>query len=853
MSDVTLSINGETASAPAGSTILVAARAAGVYIPTLCSHPDLPPARGREPAAAVFQGDRRIENAGPQGNGSDSPASAVDDDSGLECGLCVVQVEGLSEPVRACITEIESGMSVLTESETLGAARREKLRPVLARHRHACLTCAQQEGCSLSQCSSNVPENERCCPLFGNCELQNLANYVGISDSTPKWIPTDLPVVKDDPLFERDYNLCIGCTRCVRACRDLKGVEALGFVYDEEGLVQVGCLAPSLAESACRFCTACVEVCPTGALVDVALRAGRKREDLVPCVEACPARIDVPGYLRLVAEGRGLEAAAVVREKVPFPGILGRVCFRPCEEVCRRGELDDPLAICALKRYAADREADSPPVPIETPPDTGRTVAIVGAGPAGLTATFYLRKLGHSVRLFEAADEAGGMMRYGVPAFRLPREVLEREIGEILSLGVDFRPGWRLGVDFSLDNLRDDGCDAAFLALGAGLSQRIALQGADHSEVLWGVEFLAEIAGGRVPALKDRVIVIGGGNVAADVALSALRCGAGTVAMVCLESREEMPAGESEVEEVLEEGITLITRWGPHRVIIGGERVTGVELRRCTRVFDEQGCFNPEFCDSFETLEGDQLIMAVGQRRDLSFLEREGSIRTAGGLIVVDRETQETGREAVYAGGDLSSTAGSIIDAVASGRRAAAAIDRALGGGGSIDEALFERDTSGQFIGRVEGFASLGRAPVPRLDGSAAELGFRETCTGYTGEQARGEAARCLQCDLRLQMEAVPAPPVHWLPLTSEGLERVPRAEGVFRLLDEAGAVLAIKGTADLHGALRDELAGDTGAARFDFEEDKMYSKRESELIQQHLREHGEMPGAGASDLDDLF
>jgi len=210
-----------------------------------------------------------------------------------------------------------------------------------------------------------------------------VANYVGISPTTPKWAPTDLPILENQPLFIRDYNLCIGCTRCIRACRDLRGVEALGFVYDEKGQVQVGTLGPTLEDSGCKFCTACVEVCPTGALMDKSVRPGKKEEDIVPCKEACPAHIDVPGYLRLIAQGKRDEANAVIREKVPLPGILGRVCIHPCEDVCRRGEVNGPVSICALKRYAADGEKGLWKKNAKAGNDTGKKVAIVGAGPAG--------------------------------------------------------------------------------------------------------------------------------------------------------------------------------------------------------------------------------------------------------------------------------------------------------------------------------------------------------------------------------------------------------------------------------------------------------------------------------------
>ena len=459
MEQVSLTINGQTVGVPAGTVILEAARRINIYIPTLCSYPDLPPTEGQEAATVVYQGERKIENAIPE-------------ETTKGCGICVVAVEGEADLVASCSTEVRPGMVVATENDQIEAKRQENLIPILARHRHACLTCAQQDGCSRTQCSSNVPENERCCTQFGHCELQNVANYVGISPPTPKWIPTDLPILEDQPLFIRDYNLCIGCTRCVRACRDLRGIEAIGFVYDEQGLVQVGSLGPTLEDSACRFCTACVEVCPTGALMDKSVRPGKKEEDLVPCREVCPAHVDVPGYLRLIAEGKRDEANAVIREKVPFPGILARVCIHPCEEVCRRSDVNAPVSICALKRYAADGDAGLWKKGSKARTDSGKKVAVVGAGPAGLTAAFYLRKKGHAVTVLESREKAGGMMRYGIPEYRLPRNVLDSEIQDILKTGVKLETGKSLGEDFTLDDLHSNGLDAVFLGIGAQLSRR---------------------------------------------------------------------------------------------------------------------------------------------------------------------------------------------------------------------------------------------------------------------------------------------------------------------------------------------------------------------------------------------
>ncbi len=838
MSEIRLTINGQEITVPAGTTILQAAKTAGIYIPTLCYHPNLPPAKGSAAAAAIYQGAKKIGNAKPE-------------ESGKGCGLCVVEIAGQAELAGSCATEACNGMTVITDNERIKAKRQENLIPVLARHRHACLTCAQQEGCPRSQCSSNVPENERCCPQFGHCELQKVAKYIGISDATPKWIPTNLPIFKEQPLFCRDYNLCIGCTRCVRACRDLRGVEAVGFVYDENGAVQVGTLGPALEESGCKFCTACVEVCPTGALTDKSLRPGKKEEDLVPCKEACPAHIDIPGYLRLIAQGRTDEACSVIREKVPLPGILGRVCIHPCEQVCRRGEVNEAISVCALKRYASDLEKGMWKKHSAVKPDTGKKVAVVGAGPAGLTAAFYLRKQGHTVTLFESRNHAGGMMRYGIPAYRLPAAVVEKEIKDILDLGIAFKPDQTMGKDFTLQSLKNEGYDAVFIGVGAQLSRRIPLEGCDLSDVLWGVDFLHEVAEGKNVRVKENVLVIGGGNVAVDVAMTALRCGAKDVRMACLESENEMPASQWELEGAIAEGVTVIPSWGPDKILSENGKITGMDLVECTCVFDEKGNFCPQFGDKKECILADQIILAIGQASDLSFLPKDGPIAVNRGMIAVNQDTLETGMKNVYAGGDAAKAPGAIIHAIAAGRKAASAIEKALGGSGEIEEVLFPRESPNPHIGRDEGFASWRREKVPELAPETRKLGFEEIALGYKALQAMREAKRCLQCDLRLYMDCNPDPPASLLPFNEESISQVPESEGVFQLLDADHKVLAIKGTANLRKELSDALEENEKAAFFEFEEDKMYSKRESELIQRYLQEHGEMPGGGED--DDLF
>jgi formate dehydrogenase beta subunit len=484
-----------------------------------------------------------------------------------------------------------------------------------------------------------------------------------------------------------------------------------------------------------------------------------------PCNEGCPAGVDVRGFVALMKQGLFHEAYTLYLEENPLPGVCGRVCYHPCESACNRKDFDQPVNINALERFMAD--FDSPLEPSR--PEKGKHVAMVGSGPSGLSCSYFLARLGYRVTILEAQSKAGGMMRYGIPRYRLPEDLLDREIRGILQLGVEFRGNQKLGEDFTLEQLRRDGYDAVFLGVGAQLNQRVSFEGSDLPDVLWGIDFLSRVADGEKIRLKDRVIVIGGGNVAIDVALTAMRCGAHKVTVVCVERREEMPAHEWQIQDALSEGVQLMTSWGPHRVVSGKGQLKGMELIQCTSVFDGQGVFNPEFSDTKERIEGDQVIMAIGQSPDLSFLGDRSGIEVTGGLIVVDQGTLQTGIHGVYAGGDVIDQPRSVVHAIGSGKRAAFAIERyfmqqpgldlykdlTIGQEGGISYRRYVGDISFLDSGEVVRFEDLNadyfqyeaRHEKPKV-AKEERKGFQELYGNLTPENAVTEAQRCFSCGL---------------------------------------------------------------------------------------------------------
>lgn len=503
-----------------------------------------------------------------------------------------------------------------------------------------------------------------------------------------------------------------------------------------------------------------------------------------PCMMACPAHTNAGRYVSLISEGRFEEAYRFARDPNPLASICGRVCAHPCETACRRGAIDKPIQIRALKRFLTERygpeSRNFKPYPIQPQTSLKRKVAVVGAGPVGLSAAHDLALMGYSVMIFEAAAVPGGMLYLGIPEYRLPRNVVESQVREILAMGdVTLKLNQRAGKDFSIEDLRQQGFDAVLVAVGAHRSRDLSIPGVDLDGVHKGIDFLLNVNLGYKFTIGKKVVVIGGGNVAMDVArsaarevvrqhemqtedwaknlttvaahemvdisLSALRLGASEVHIVCIERRDEMPAAMEEIEEAETEGIIIHAGFGPKRVLGENGRVMGLETLRTERVFDEKGRFNPQFASGSESMVGcDTVILAIGQAPNLDFLTGSTNVKVSPrGLIEADRHTLMTSVPGIFAGGDCVFGPRLIIDSVADGKRAAAGIDEFLRGEQHPDPVIeIEVLNHHQMI---TNYMEIARQSVPMLP-LERRTGVTEVEIGFDEVTAMQEAQRCLRC-----------------------------------------------------------------------------------------------------------
>lgn len=692
MNTVLITIDGHTLNVEPEKSILNAALEADIYIPHLCHHPDLP-------------------------------------DIGA-CRLCVVEIDGCDEIKTACTTKVEDGMIIHTKTEKLNAMRRLSMELMLANHVDDCTTC----------------------PKYLKCELQSLIQYLGVSTSRLRRTLNSVPVNTSNPLIVRDLNRCVSCGRCVRVCKEVRGVNVLEYGITEDDRIMVDIRNHnSLENENCRFCGACVEVCPTGALQDKegVFKKNLNRElGLIPCKAECPANIDVPKYVRYIKEGKYQDAIAVIREKAPFPHSLGYVCMAFCESACRRKEINKALSIRELKRFAAEHDKGLWRDKVTFKPKTNKKVAVVGGGPAGLTAAYYLSKCGHEVTVFEKLPVAGGMMTTGIPEYRLPREAVQAEIAEIEHAGVTILTNSKVT---SLEDLKGKGFNKILLAIGTGKGVRLPIPGADLENVYENIEFLQMVSLKKPITVGEKVVVLGGGNVAFDCARVAKRLGAKDITIACLESKEAMTASYDEIEEGTEEGIKILNSRTFVSIESNGNAASGVKCQEIASFsFDENKKLQLQIApDSEHIISADTVIFATGQRAEVP---KEWNLTTGRGNSIVTEDGMKISDSDMYAVGDAVYGTSSVIRAIAAGRKVASAIDIALGGDGIIEDNLTEDVIPNPYIGKDESFLSIERAKNQCEGALSRTTNFKEVNHCLSEASSCKESNRCLQCDLRTQI-----------------------------------------------------------------------------------------------------
>ena len=589
--------------------------------------------------------------------------------------------------------------------------------------------------------------------------------------------------------FYFDQARCTGCVTCAVACKDWHDTPAgpanwMRIHYREEGNFPE--LFVSHVAAPCYHCAepVCAFVCPNEALTkrdeDGVVVVDRDKcrdektcgimvesemgedylygESTAPCQVACPAHLHIPAYIALIAKGKHREALELIRQHMPLPSVCGRVCLHPCETVCRRKDVEDPVAIMALKGFVTDNVSQELPAKLTQTQD--KSVAIIGSGPAGLAAGYDLIRMGYGVSIFEALPVAGGMLSVGVPEHRLPRDILKRDIDYIEALGVEIKTGSPVELGQGIDDLLERAYGAVLLALGAHRGQKPSIPGTNLEGTMVGTSFMKSVNLGEETKIGKQVLVIGGGNVAMDCARTALRLGAENVEIACLEcSKEDMLAETSDIEQAEEEGVVFHPGFSVKRIIDDAGKVAGAE---CVEVadleFDRDG--QPHFKElvgTETTIAADTIVFAIGQAPDLTGLPAGGGIESSvRGTLAIDPETMMTGRPGVFAAGDCFTGATSIVEAIASGQKAAFYVNRYLEG--NVVRVIPDRVVEDEDI-KIEipeGTEQRPRASMPMLSVADRVANFKEVALGLDAEAAVAEAERCLNCAGHLCKDACP-------------------------------------------------------------------------------------------------
>lgn len=473
-----------------------------------------------------------------------------------------------------------------------------------------------------------------------------------------------------------------------------------------------------------------------------------------PCKTACPAHLPVQGYIRMAAEGRYMDALKLIKTENPFPAVCGAICNRRCEDACTRGTIDQPVAIDEIKKFIAEQELHTdkryiPEMLNASGKPHNEKIAVIGAGPAGMSAAFYLQKQGYPVTVFERQKSPGGMLVYGIPSFRLEKEVINAEIEVLREMGVEFKCGVEVGKDITIQQLRDQGYKAFYVAIGAQGGRKTGVPGEAAEGVVTGVEFLNRVNREGTLTLSGKTVVVGGGNVAIDVARTALRCKSEEVSMFCLESAETMPAAKDEVEEAKEEGIQVNNGWGPKEILTENGKVTGIVFKRCTAVLDAEGRFNPQYDENdTRTVPCENVLLSIGQSIDWGELLAGTKVEfNRNGTAKADPVTFQTAEPDIFVGGDVYTGPRFAIDAIAAGKEGSVSIHRFVHEGHSLTLGRNLR----HFIElnkddiQVETFDNAKRQ-IPGKKAGVAKETFADLRSTFTEEQVKAEANRCLGC-----------------------------------------------------------------------------------------------------------